>query len=94
LWNEELSQELDSDIFETDYQPAHPPVVVVVVLPDPFRGMGAWRNSTETQQSGLKAWTRGQKWKKYCQRWRAGEAQMRDNPEGGDRMPSPDRLVS
>jgi len=23
-----------------------------VVLPDPFRGMGAWRNSTETQQSG------------------------------------------
>jgi len=23
----------------------------VVVLPDPFRGMGAWRNSTETQQS-------------------------------------------
>jgi len=22
------------------------------VLPDPFRGMGAWRNSTETQQSG------------------------------------------
>jgi len=26
--------------------------VVVVVLPDPFRGMGAWRNSTGTQQSG------------------------------------------
>jgi len=26
--------------------------MVVVVLPDPFRGMGAWRNSTETQQSG------------------------------------------
>jgi len=24
---------------------------LVVVLPDPFRGMGAWRNSTETQQS-------------------------------------------
>jgi len=24
----------------------------MVVLPDPFRGMGAWRNSTETQQSG------------------------------------------
>jgi len=22
------------------------------VLPDPFRGMEAWRNSTETQQSG------------------------------------------
>jgi len=26
--------------------------VVVVMLPDPIRGMGAWRNSTETQQSG------------------------------------------
>jgi len=26
--------------------------LVVVVLPDPFRGMGVWRNSTETQQSG------------------------------------------
>jgi len=25
--------------------------VVVVVLLDPFRGMGAWRNSMETQQS-------------------------------------------
>jgi len=24
----------------------------VVVLPDPFRGTGAWRNSTETKQSG------------------------------------------
>jgi len=23
---------------------------MVVMLPDPFRGMGAWRNSTETQQ--------------------------------------------
>jgi len=23
-----------------------------VVLPDPFRGMGAWRDSTEIQQSG------------------------------------------
>jgi len=28
------------------------PLVVVVVLPDPFRGVWAWRNSTETQQSG------------------------------------------
>jgi len=25
---------------------------VVVVLPDLFQGMGAWRNSTETQQLG------------------------------------------
>jgi len=24
----------------------------VVVLSDPFQGMGAWKNSTETQQSG------------------------------------------
>jgi len=31
-----------------------------------------------------KVWTRGQKWKKQCQRWRAGEAQMRDNPEGSE----------
>jgi len=27
-------------------------MVVVVVLPHAFRGMGAWRNSTETQQLG------------------------------------------
>jgi len=27
-------------------------VLVVVVLSDPFWGLGAWRNSTETQQSG------------------------------------------
>jgi len=26
--------------------------MMVVVLPDSFRGMGAWRNSTEIQQSG------------------------------------------
>jgi len=25
--------------------------MVVVMLPDPFRGIGAWRNSTETQHS-------------------------------------------
>jgi len=30
---------------------APPLLVVVVVLPDSFRGMGAWRNSTETQKS-------------------------------------------
>jgi len=29
-----------------------PGLCLVVVLPDPFRGMGAWRNSTEIQQSG------------------------------------------
>jgi len=27
-------------------------LVEVVVLPDPFQGMRAWRNSMETQQSG------------------------------------------
>jgi len=27
-------------------------MMVVVVLPDPFRGIEAWRNTTETQQSG------------------------------------------
>jgi len=27
-------------------------IAMVMVLPDPFRGIGAWRNSTETQQSG------------------------------------------
>jgi len=27
-------------------------IMVVVVLLDPFREMGAWKNSTETQQSG------------------------------------------
>jgi len=32
--------------------PAFHTKVVVVVLPDSFRGMGAWRNSTESQQSG------------------------------------------
>jgi len=26
--------------------------LMMVVLPHPFRGMGAWRNSTETRQSG------------------------------------------
>jgi len=31
-----------------------------------------------------KVWTRGQKWKKRCQRWRAEEAPMRDNSEGGE----------
>jgi len=26
-----------------------------------------------------KVWTRGKKWKKWCRRWRAGEARMRDS---------------
>jgi len=27
-------------------------MIMVVMLPDPFREMGAWKNSTETRQSG------------------------------------------
>jgi len=39
-------------------------ILVVVVLLDPFRRIGAWRNSTETQQSGhAPRSTRDQKWK-------------------------------
>jgi len=40
---------------------------VVVVLPDPFRGMWARRKSAETQHAigpHLKVRTKGQKWKK------------------------------
>jgi len=33
-----------------------------------------------------KVWTRGQKWKKWCRRWRAGEAWMWDNPGGAGAM--------
>jgi len=36
-------------------------LVVVVVLLNPFREMGAWRNSTDGPRP--KVWTRGQKWK-------------------------------
>jgi len=31
---------------------------MVVVLPDPFRRMGVWRDSTETSQGMRKVWTR------------------------------------
>jgi len=37
-----------------------------------------------TVGSRLKVRTRGQKWKNQRQRWRAGETQMRDNPEEDD----------
>jgi len=36
-----------------------------------------------------KVWTRGQKWK-WCPRWRAGEARMRDSQGGA--APTPRRL--
>jgi len=35
-----------------------------------------------------KVWTRGQKWKKQCQRRRAGEARMRNSQEGGESDPA------
>jgi len=31
--------------------------ILVVVLPNPFRGMETWRNSTEIQQSGHAPWS-------------------------------------
>jgi len=34
-----------------------------------------------------KVWTRGQKWKKWCRRWRAGEARMRDSQGGSESDP-------
>jgi len=53
---------------------------VVVVLLDPFRGMGAWRNSTKIQQS---ATSQGLD-EEVEPKWRAGEGQMRNNPGGGE----------
>jgi len=35
-----------------------------------------------------KVWTRGQKQKKWCWRWRAGEARMRDSQGGGESDPA------
>jgi len=37
-----------------------------------------------------KVWTKGQKWKKRCRRWRAGEARMRDSQGGGESDPAED----
>jgi len=54
-------------------------VRLVVVLPDPSK---EWVPRP-------KVWARGQKWTK-CQRCRAGEAQMQDNPEGGELDPAED----
>jgi len=55
--------------------------MVVVVLPDPFPRDGGLveLHGDPTVGPCLKVWTRGQKWK--CQRWSAGEARMRDNPD-------------
>jgi len=41
-----------------------------------------------TVGSRPKVWTRGQKWKKWCRRWRAGKARMRDSQGGGESDPA------
>jgi len=59
------------------------------VLSDPFRGMRAWRNSTETQQSGTpqgldQRSINGRNGAEYG----ALEAQMRDSQGGGESYPA------
>jgi len=48
-----------------------------------------------TVGSRPKIWTRDKRWKKYRKRWRAGEAEMRDNPEREELylVPTPHRLI-
>jgi len=58
-----------------------------VVLPDTFRGMGSWRNSTETQHQQPGHAPRS-KLEEVVPRWCTGEAQMRDNPGGGESDPA------
>jgi len=66
-------------------------LVVMVVLSYLFRGMGAWKNSTEIQQSshtprsGLEV-----KNGKVMPNTARREARMQDNPEGGDLDPADD----
>jgi len=60
-----------------------------VVLSDPFRGIGELRRDP-TVEPRPKVWTIGQIWKKLYQRYRAGEAHMRNNPEGGELDPVDD----
>jgi len=57
---------------------------LVVVLPDPFRGIGAWKNSTETQQSCRALRSRPEV---KNGRSSAGEARMRDSQGGGESDP-------
>jgi len=59
---------------------------LVLVLPNPFRrGGGSVEklHGDPTVGPRPKVWTRDQKWKKYCQRWHAGETRMWDSPGGG-----------
>jgi len=61
---------------------------VVVVLPDPFRGMG--REGTP-QRPNSRATPQGLDQKSKMEvvpRWRAGEAQLQDNPGGGESVPA------
>jgi len=64
--------------------------MVVVVLPDPFRGMGAWRNSTETilhQRLAASTWWCGSR--PSFERW----VEMRDNYlEGSNHLVVPNLL--
>jgi len=58
------------------------------VVPDPFRGIRARRNSAETEQSDHAS--RSGPEIKDGKRWHAGEAQMRDNPKGVELDPAVD----
>jgi len=54
-------------------------LVMVVVLPDSFGGMGSWKNPSETYQldhASINIWNRDQRWKNNNQKWLAGEARM------------------
>jgi len=58
------------------------PMMVVVVLSDPFCGMGTRRNSAETQQSGHTLRSRPNVKNRRSSVKEAGEDQMQDNPGG------------
>jgi len=61
----------------------------VVVLPDPFRGMGAWRNSTETQQSSQAPRSGPEvKMEEVVPNMARRGARVRDNPGGGESDPA------
>jgi len=67
-----------------------------VVLPYPFRGMGAWRNSTETQQSDHSPWSEPEV-KNGRSNAKDGAPERliwRDNyPEGSDHPVAPNRRL-
>jgi len=63
----------------------------MVVLPDPFRGMGEHEEFRGDPTVGPhpKVWTRDQKWNKSAKDGTL-EVQMRDNLEGGELHPADD----